>query len=126
MGRRLRAQATEDTQTVIDGDFPGITLIGQGNGPGWTHLGSRSGILPFVEVEARWSAKAFGDLSGLDRIVYGYYSRADRLLENLEHRLSIRPRVGKIEALVDDWETRNDVSLNRLHQRRPVVERRVF
>src|ERR1019366_217286 len=80
VGRRLRAQAAEDTETVIDGDFPGITFVGQGNGPGWTHLGSRSRVPPFVKVEARTSAKALRDLRGLGRIVCGYYSRADRLL----------------------------------------------
>src|ERR1019366_7759388 len=101
-------------------------FVGQGNGAGWTHLGSRSRVLPFVEVEARSSAKAFGDLSGLGRIVYGYYSRAGRLLKNLEHRLPVRPRVGKIEALVDHRKIRNDVPLDRFHQRWPVVERRVF
>src|ERR1019366_7479499 len=98
----------------------------QGNGAGWTHLGSRSRVLPFVEVEARSSAKAFGDLSGLGRIVYGYYSRAGRLLKNLEHRLPVRPRVGKIETLVDHRKIRNDVSLDRFHQRWPVVERGVL
>src|ERR1035438_1855078 len=117
LGRCLGAQAAEDTETVINGDFPGVTFVGQGNGAGWTHLGSRSRVLPFVEVEARSSAKAFGDLSGLGRIVYGYYSRAGRLLKNLEHRLPVRPRVGKIETLVDHRKIRNDVSLDRFHQR---------
>src|ERR1035438_3414313 len=85
-----------------------------------------SRVLPFVEIEARTSAKAIGDLRGLGRIVCGDRSRADRLLKNFEHRLPVRPRVGKVEALVDHRKVRNDVSLDRFHQRWPVVERGVF
>src|SRR5574340_896977 len=39
---------------------------------------------------------------------------------------AVRPRVGKIEALVDHREIRNDVSLHRFYQRRPVIHGRVL
>src|ERR1035438_2359135 len=39
---------------------------------------------------------------------------------------AVRSRIGEIKALVDDRKVGDDVALNRLDERRPVVERRVF
>src|SRR5258708_8039198 len=74
----------------------------------------------------RPAAKMFGDLCQFGWVGLRYNAGADRLLDDLEHRLSIRSRVGKIETLVDDREVRNDISLNRLDQGWPVVEGRVI
>src|SRR5258708_4728029 len=40
--------------------------------------------------------------------------------------LTICSGIGKVEALVDHWKVWHDVALNRLHQGRPIVERRVL
>src|SRR5260370_25324983 len=74
----------------------------------------------------RPAAKMFGDLCQFGWVGLRYNASADRLLNDLEHRLSIRSRIGKIETLIDDREIRNDISLNRLDQGWPVIERRVL
>src|SRR5258708_16472788 len=46
--------------------------------------------------------------------------------EDLEHGISIRSGVGKVETLIDNGEVWNDISLNGLDQCWPVVERWVL
>src|SRR6266568_473659 len=81
---------------------------------------------PLFEIEVRPSAKVFGDLYRFGWVGLRYNAGADRLLNDLEHRLSIRSRVGKIETLIDDGEVCNDVSLDCFDQGRPVIERRIL
>src|ERR1019366_931116 len=65
IGRCFRAQAAEYTQAVINRNLSSVSTVANRYRPGRTHFLGGSRILPFFEIEARPSAKVFGDFSRL-------------------------------------------------------------
>src|ERR1017187_7996529 len=120
-GGRL-ALATKDAAAIVHGDLPQAVVVKQGDGSSWAGLGSGARIAPDFEVELRASSKLLGKARRNARIIGSRGANAERFMEDLEHRLPIRPRVREVETLVDHRKIRNDVAFDCFHNSGPVVD----